>query len=136
MSIQAASEDAELTTISFWKPNITISIVDEFKTYSPSSLPQQLKQRNGQKVFFVLFIYFLSLDYRFFRDGQSYFPIVHYNDFWLLYENLMPINNTVSKFISFYSFLVSFFLKFEFWWKILLLIIKYKENSLFFFFCF
>eukprot|EP00339_Tiarina_fusa_P018483 CAMPEP_0117015904 /NCGR_PEP_ID=MMETSP0472-20121206/12611_1 /TAXON_ID=693140 ORGANISM="Tiarina fusus, Strain LIS" /NCGR_SAMPLE_ID=MMETSP0472 /ASSEMBLY_ACC=CAM_ASM_000603 /LENGTH=402 /DNA_ID=CAMNT_0004719793 /DNA_START=125 /DNA_END=1330 /DNA_ORIENTATION=+ len=78
LSVQAATESADLEIISFWKPNVTLSLVDEFKVYNPNQLPPQLKQH-----------------FRFYKDGRSYFPITYYNEFWLLSENLMPINDTL-----------------------------------------
>jgi hypothetical protein len=63
--------------ISYWWPNITIQVVG-----SHDPLPVQTPPLVMRSV-------------RLSQDGQHYYPIFTVNDFWLLQENLMPINETV-----------------------------------------
>ncbi|KAK3263237.1 hypothetical protein CYMTET_27944 [Cymbomonas tetramitiformis] len=69
----------EKQVISFFKPNITINIVDDFSTYPGSGIPPQLKDH-------------LVLE----PSSGHYYPTIFMNDFWLLKENWVPINDTLT----------------------------------------
>ena len=64
--------------ISYWKPSLTVAIVQEFGWYPKSKvLPHQ-------KALMVL------------DDTElMYYPLVFFNEFWLLRDKLVPINETV-----------------------------------------
>ncbi|GBG87073.1 hypothetical protein CBR_g44530 [Chara braunii] len=64
--------------ISYWKPNMTINLVDDFTTYQRNSIPAQLYG-------------FMNFDPR----TGNYFPTLFFNDFWILRDKLIPVNETV-----------------------------------------
>jgi len=67
-----------LEIISYWQPNLTISIVDDFARYARSSMPPQL------------------LGAMQFNSDGNYFPVIFFNNFWLLKEHYLQINNSLS----------------------------------------
>eukprot|EP00878_Enallax_costatus_P014291 GHUV01014949.1.p1 GENE.GHUV01014949.1~~GHUV01014949.1.p1 ORF type:complete len:567 (+),score=104.50 GHUV01014949.1:232-1932(+) len=67
------------TWISYYKPNLTIALVDHFQAYQRSAIPPQLSS-------------VLTLN----ADGQ-YYPIVYFDEFWLLRDKLLPMNSTVEE---------------------------------------
>ncbi|KAL6752322.1 transmembrane protein [Haematococcus lacustris] len=64
--------------ISFLKPNISIQVVDHFVTYPKKGIPQPIAPH---------------LQY---GMDANYFPIIYFNDFWLLRDYLVPMNETVT----------------------------------------
>lgn len=70
----------ETVIISYLKPNVTISFVDEFRTFQSNSIPPP-------------FVPFLEEG----AGGGSgkYHPMVWFNDFWLLRDYLVPVNDTL-----------------------------------------
>ncbi|KNC96940.1 uncharacterized protein SPPG_07763 [Spizellomyces punctatus DAOM BR117] len=67
----------ETTIISYWWPNVTISIINS-KDPIPAATPPQL-MRNVRTT----------------HEGKHYFPVFYVNDFWMLSDQLSPINTTV-----------------------------------------
>ncbi|MEW5318935.1 MAG: hypothetical protein WDW38_010117 [Sanguina aurantia] len=64
--------------ISFFKPNVTIQLVDHFVTYaSRHAIPEQIRQ---------------SLQ---FDEYDHHYPIIYFNEFWLLRDKMLPMNKTV-----------------------------------------
>ncbi|CAN6475418.1 unnamed protein product [Victoria cruziana] len=66
--------------ISYWKPNITINLVDDFNRYPHNAIPPHLAG-------------YINIE----PSTMSYYPTVYFNEFWLLREKLIPINETVSE---------------------------------------
>ena len=62
--------------ISYWWPNVTINIVASHDPL-PTATPPIIMNR-----------------VRLTPDGTRYYPIFYVNDFWMLQENLMPVNET------------------------------------------
>jgi hypothetical protein len=65
--------------VSHWKGNVTISLVNDRTTYARGAIPPQLEPY-----------------YKFDANG-NYYPIMWCNEFWVLRENLMPLNDTVKE---------------------------------------
>ncbi|KAJ3188445.1 hypothetical protein HDU85_005596 [Gaertneriomyces sp. JEL0708] len=76
---QELQEDSNEPTpiVSYWWNNVTIAIVNSDTTI-PALLPAPMMK-----------------NVRVHEDGMRYFPVFYVNDFWLLSENLHPINSTV-----------------------------------------
>lgn len=74
------NNDSSSDWVSFWKPNITINLVDDFTRYSQSAIPPLVAD-------------FLQVD----QKTGNYFPIVSFNEFWLLRDKFIPINETVEE---------------------------------------
>ncbi|EPS61974.1 hypothetical protein M569_12819, partial [Genlisea aurea] len=66
--------------ISYWKPNITINLVDDFSRYPQNAVPP------------TVFPY-LSIE----PSTGNYYPTVFFNEFWLLRDKLIAINKTVKE---------------------------------------
>uniref|UniRef100_A0A0D6QVL4 Uncharacterized protein n=1 Tax=Araucaria cunninghamii TaxID=56994 RepID=A0A0D6QVL4_ARACU len=64
--------------VSYWKPNITINLVEDFTRYSRNAVPPLVAE-------------YLRVD----PKTGNYFPIVFFNEFWLLRDKLIQINETV-----------------------------------------
>ena len=75
---EEASSRPEIEWIPHWKPALTISIVEDFTAYPPGGVPPQI--RPALRV-----------------DGASgrYWPVIFCNEFWLMSERLVALNETV-----------------------------------------
>mmetsp|Transcript_13857 Transcript_13857/g.24278 ORF Transcript_13857/g.24278 Transcript_13857/m.24278 type:complete len:620 (+) Transcript_13857:140-1999(+) len=71
-------EEGPREIISFIRPNLTIQAVDHFQVYPKNAVPAQIAS-------------WMQYD----QMGNHY-PIVFFNDFWLLKDYLVPMNDTVS----------------------------------------
>eukprot|EP00775_Hariotina_reticulata_P011130 gene11130-11284_t len=70
-------EEVEREWIGYYKPNLTIAMVDHFQAYPKNGIPPPVASQ-------------LLLN----PDGQQY-PLVYFDDFWLLRDKLIPMNDTV-----------------------------------------
>lgn len=68
------------TIVSHWKGNYTIALVTDVNVFPEGGIPTQI-------------VPFFKFD----DTGEHYFPIVWQNDFWILREDFMPINQTVER---------------------------------------
>ncbi|XP_054806037.1 uncharacterized protein LOC129308731 [Prosopis cineraria] len=66
--------------VSYWRPNITINLVDDFTRYPKKGVPPNIAPH-------------LNID----PISENYYPIVFFNEFWLLRDKLIPINETVTE---------------------------------------
>eukprot|EP01127_Copromyxa_protea_P021579 TRINITY_DN7467_c0_g1_i2.p1 TRINITY_DN7467_c0_g1~~TRINITY_DN7467_c0_g1_i2.p1 ORF type:complete len:447 (-),score=71.75 TRINITY_DN7467_c0_g1_i2:34-1374(-) len=69
-------EESVVQTLSYWKGNFTISLVTDHSSFQKGTIPPQVLK-------------FMTFD----EDG-NYQPIIFDNEFWVLDEDLMPINST------------------------------------------
>eukprot|EP01024_Parvocaulis_polyphysoides_P029156 TRINITY_DN26302_c0_g4_i2.p1 TRINITY_DN26302_c0_g4~~TRINITY_DN26302_c0_g4_i2.p1 ORF type:complete len:343 (-),score=65.08 TRINITY_DN26302_c0_g4_i2:70-1098(-) len=76
--------------LNFWKPNITISMVDDFKNY-------QLIRPEGGKAQIHGVPPQISNFYRVKPSSGVYQPVIWLNEFWLLRDYLVQINSTTEK---------------------------------------
>eukprot|EP00897_Mesotaenium_endlicherianum_P010270 jgi/Mesen1/9271/ME000060S08709 len=74
----SGEEEPPREWISFWKPNCTITLVDDFNQYTRGQVPEQLRPH-------------MAFD----LESGNYFPTVYVNEFWLLRDKLTPLNETV-----------------------------------------
>lgn len=74
----AVAEEVEWT--SYFKPNLTIVLVDDFTMYVRGKVPD-------------VFVPHMQYDY----NSGNYFPMMAATDFWLLKDKLIPMNSTVSE---------------------------------------
>ena len=64
----------------YWKPNVTISTVEDFNTYPyPRGVPVHMRD-----------------SMRFHPDTLQYWPTVYVNEFWLLRDHHVPLNASVA----------------------------------------
>ncbi|CAA2979550.1 cleft lip and palate transmembrane 1 homolog [Olea europaea subsp. europaea] len=73
-------EGGPVEWISHWKPNITINLVDDFTRYSQNAVPPNI-------------VPFLNIE----PTTGNYYPTVFFNEFWLLRDKLIPLNETVNE---------------------------------------
>lgn len=64
----------------YWKPNVTINLVDDFTRYSHNAIPPNVAG-------------YLNVD----PLSGNYYPTVFFNEFWLLRDKLIPINDTITE---------------------------------------
>ncbi|XP_011083215.1 cleft lip and palate transmembrane protein 1 homolog [Sesamum indicum] len=74
-------EDGPVEWRSYWKPNITINLVDDFTRYPQNAVPPNIAP-------------FLNVE----PSTGNYYPTIFFNEFWLLRDKLIPINETVNEF--------------------------------------
>ncbi|CAK9215755.1 unnamed protein product [Sphagnum troendelagicum] len=79
-STREEEEEAPPDWISFWKPNMTINFVDDFTKYPIGGAPATIAE---------------YLHYE--ETTGNYFPTVYFNEFWLLKDKLIAINETVNE---------------------------------------
>ncbi|KAG9457048.1 hypothetical protein H6P81_001556 [Aristolochia fimbriata] len=78
---QQDNEDGGPTEwVSFWKTNITINLVDDFTRYTLNAIPPNIAG-------------YLNVQ----QKSQGYFPTVFFNEFWLLRDKLIPLNDSVTE---------------------------------------
>ncbi|XP_075483406.1 uncharacterized protein LOC142523482 [Primulina tabacum] len=71
-------EDGAVEWISYWKPNITINLVDDFTRYPENAVPPNIAP-------------YMNVEH----TTGNYYPTIYFNDFWLLRDKLIQINETV-----------------------------------------
>lgn len=85
----AASQEGDDTYVSMWKPAFTINVVHDANIYSANLKPPP----------------FLATGMEVDHDAQLYLPVFYMNEFWILEDHLLPVNNSVTALpleISFY----------------------------------
>ncbi|CAN4105544.1 unnamed protein product [Withania somnifera] len=73
-------EDGPPEWISYWKPNITINLVDDFTRYTGNAIPPIVAP-------------YINIE----STTGNYYPTVFFNEFWLLRDKLIAINDTVTE---------------------------------------
>jgi hypothetical protein len=63
---------------SFWKPNLTLHLIDDHSRYARGGIPPQIEQ-----------------NMQFDSESGGYYPVLFFNEFWLLRDYLIAINDTV-----------------------------------------
>ncbi|XP_030462722.1 uncharacterized protein LOC115682599 [Syzygium oleosum] len=83
----SVSEDTEedkdegpIEWIPYWKPNVTINLVEDFTRYPRNAVPPNIAP-------------YLNVE----PSTGSYYPTIYFNEFWLLRDKLIPINETVDE---------------------------------------
>ncbi|XP_008786461.2 cleft lip and palate transmembrane protein 1 homolog [Phoenix dactylifera] len=75
-----AKDEGPVEWVSYWKPNITINLVDDFTRYPLNNIPPNI-------------IGYLNIE----PVTGNYYPTVFFNEFWLLRDKLIPLNDTVKE---------------------------------------
>uniref|UniRef100_A0A2P2NGP9 Cleft lip and palate transmembrane protein n=1 Tax=Rhizophora mucronata TaxID=61149 RepID=A0A2P2NGP9_RHIMU len=73
-------DDGPVEWVSYWKPNVTINLVDDFTRYPHNGVPPNIAP-------------YLNIE----SSMGNYFPTVFFNEFWLLRDKLIAINDTVTE---------------------------------------
>nr|CAB3487125.1 unnamed protein product [Digitaria exilis] len=73
--------------LSYWKPNVTINLVDDFTRYPHNNVPPIVAPCILQ----------LEIDLNVDPATGDYYPTVFFNEFWLLRDKLIALNETVKE---------------------------------------
>ncbi|KAG2668555.1 hypothetical protein I3843_15G160500 [Carya illinoinensis] len=73
-------DDKPVEWVSYWKPNITINLVDDFTRYPHNAAPPNVAP-------------YLNVE----PSTGNYYPTIFFNEFWLLKDKLIPLNETVTE---------------------------------------
>ncbi|KAG7608571.1 Cleft lip and palate transmembrane 1 [Arabidopsis suecica] len=73
-------DEGPVEWVSYWKPNVTINLVDDFTRYPQHGVPPNIYP-------------YLLVE----PSTINYYPTVFFNEFWLLRDKLILINETVSE---------------------------------------
>ncbi|KAG7554606.1 Cleft lip and palate transmembrane 1 [Arabidopsis suecica] len=73
-------DEGPVEWVSYWKPNVTINLVDDFTRYPQHGVPPNIDP-------------YLLVE----PSTVNYYPTVFFNEFWLLRDKLILINETVSE---------------------------------------
>ncbi|XP_052195403.1 uncharacterized protein LOC127803317 [Diospyros lotus] len=76
-----SNDGSPIEWVSYWKPNITVNLVDDFTRYPKNAVPPNI-------------VPFLNIE----PKTGNYHPTIFFNEFWLLRDKLMPINDTVEEY--------------------------------------
>ncbi|KAL4376095.1 hypothetical protein GQ457_02G010340 [Hibiscus cannabinus] len=87
-SVTMVADDAETESkddgpeewMAYWKPNITINLVEDFTRYGHNAVPPNIAP-------------FLNID----PATGNYYPTIFFNEFWLLRDKLTAINESVTE---------------------------------------
>lgn len=74
------NDDGPVDWVSYWKPNITINLVDDFTKYPQNAVPPNIAP-------------YLNVE----PSSGNYYPTVFFNEFWLLRDKLIQLNETVTE---------------------------------------
>ncbi|KAF3504121.1 hypothetical protein F2Q69_00045224 [Brassica cretica] len=85
-------DEGPVEWISYWKPNVTVNLVDDFTRYPQHGVPPNIAPCILP---FLLADYYLNIQVE--PTTVNYYPIVFFNEFWLLRDKLIAINETVSE---------------------------------------
>ncbi|KAH7681429.1 Cleft lip and palate transmembrane 1 protein [Dioscorea alata] len=75
-----SKEEGPVEWISYWKPNITINLLDDFTRYAHNAIPPNVAGH-------------LNVE----QTTGNYYPTIYFNEFWLLRDKLMPLNDSISE---------------------------------------
>ncbi|KAJ6926982.1 cleft lip and palate transmembrane protein 1 [Populus alba x Populus x berolinensis] len=75
-----SKDDGPVEWISYWKPNVTINLVDDFTKYPHNAVPPNIAP-------------YLNVE----PTSGNYFPTIFFNEFWLLRDKLIALNETVTE---------------------------------------
>ncbi|XP_062225718.1 uncharacterized protein LOC133924273 [Phragmites australis] len=73
-------DEGPVEYIAYWKPNVTINLVDDFTRYPHNNVP-------------AIVAPYLNVD----PATNNYYPTVFFNEFWLLRDKLIALNETVEE---------------------------------------
>ncbi|GMI68540.1 hypothetical protein like AT5G08500 [Hibiscus trionum] len=87
-SVAMVADDAEIESkddgpeewMAYWKPNITINLVEDFTRYGHNAVPPNIAP-------------YLNID----PATGNYYPTIFFNEFWLLRDKLIAINESVTE---------------------------------------
>ncbi|GAB4824016.1 hypothetical protein N2152v2_011062 [Parachlorella kessleri] len=77
---QTHSASNETVIVSYFKPNVTLAVVDDFSNYPAKAIPPQYKD-------------VLAVD----ESTMTYWPHMWFNEFWLLRDHMVLLNDTVQE---------------------------------------
>ncbi|KAG5528698.1 hypothetical protein RHGRI_029389 [Rhododendron griersonianum] len=77
VEVEAPTDDTPVEWVCYWKPNITVNLVDDFTRYL-----QCLKEP-----------VYLNIELK----TGNYYPTIFFNEFWLLRDKLIMINDTITE---------------------------------------
>ncbi|KAG6779394.1 hypothetical protein POTOM_015774 [Populus tomentosa] len=83
-----SKDDGPVEWISYWKPNVTINLVDDFTKYPHNAVPPNIAP---------CILTFLFADLNVEPTSGNYFPTIFFNEFWLLRDKLIALNETVTE---------------------------------------
>ncbi|XP_059656256.1 uncharacterized protein LOC132303146 [Cornus florida] len=72
-----SKDEGPVEWVSYWKPNITVNLVDDFTGYPHNAIPPNIAP-------------YLNTE----PSTGNYYPTIFFNEFWLLRDKLIPINET------------------------------------------
>ncbi|XP_008795274.1 cleft lip and palate transmembrane protein 1 homolog [Phoenix dactylifera] len=75
-----AKDEGPVEWVSYWKPNITINLVDDFTRYPHNNIPPNIAG-------------YMNID----PTTGNYYPTIFFNEFWLLRDKLIPLNDTMKE---------------------------------------
>ncbi|CAK9319459.1 unnamed protein product [Citrullus colocynthis] len=75
-------DDDPVEWVSYWKPNVTINLVDDFTRYAHNAVPPNIAP-------------YLNVE----PTTGNYYPTIFFNEFWLLRDKLVRINETVNELV-------------------------------------
>ncbi|WOL12692.1 hypothetical protein Cni_G21459 [Canna indica] len=73
-------DEGPVEWISYWKPNITINLVDDFTRYTRNSIAPHIAS-------------YINVE----PTTGNYYPTIFFNEFWLLRDKLIQLNDTVTE---------------------------------------
>ncbi|CAL5368925.1 unnamed protein product [Camellia sinensis] len=75
-----SEDDGPVEWVSYWKPNVTVNLVEDFTRYPKNAVPPNIDP-------------YLNIE----PKTGNYYPTIFFNEFWLLRNKLIPINDSVTE---------------------------------------
>jgi hypothetical protein len=70
---------------------LTLHLIEDPTTYAPGTIPPQISERKQTNMLTSI------LDLQYNNDRSKYYPYLYVDEFWILSESLIPINDTLDK---------------------------------------
>ncbi|KAE9449713.1 hypothetical protein C3L33_18383, partial [Rhododendron williamsianum] len=80
VEVEAPTDDTPVEWVCYWKPNITVNLVDDFTRYPKNAVPPNIDP-------------YLNIELK----TGNYYPTIFFNEFWLLRDKLIMINDTITE---------------------------------------
>ena len=108
LKVAQGATDVVPDVISYYHPNLTINLVEDYTQWTPGSVPQPLDKcecqgtppppplqcKAADLTFFFVFVFVFVSVVEFDPETGGYYPVLYINNYWNLAQDYIPLNDT------------------------------------------